>query len=76
MNTVFIGGSRHVSRLNAQVKERLNNVITSGHRVVVATPTARTRRCRKANPSSGQDARRAASLPDHRQTLDVRVLYV
>jgi len=35
MNTVFIGGSRHVSRLNAQVKERLKNVIASGHRVVV-----------------------------------------
>jgi probable addiction module antidote protein len=35
MNTVFIGGSRHVSRLSAQVKERLNNVIGSGHHVIV-----------------------------------------
>lgn len=35
MNTVFIGGSRHISRLNARVKERLANVIGSGHRVVV-----------------------------------------
>lgn len=35
MNTVFIGGSRHVSRLSAQVKERLNNVINNGHQVVV-----------------------------------------
>ncbi len=35
MNTVFIGGSRHVSKLTAQVKERLNNVINNGHRVVV-----------------------------------------
>jgi adenine-specific DNA-methyltransferase len=35
MNTVFVGGSRHVSRLPAQVKERLNNIIHNGHRVVV-----------------------------------------
>ncbi|TIO17531.1 MAG: putative addiction module antidote protein [Mesorhizobium sp.] len=33
--TVFIGGSRDVSRLSAQVKDRLNNVIKSGHRVIV-----------------------------------------
>lgn len=35
MNTVFIGGSRHVSRLPAEVKTRLNNMIDSGHRVIV-----------------------------------------
>jgi probable addiction module antidote protein len=35
MNTVFIGGSRHISRLSAQVKERLNNVIENGHLVIV-----------------------------------------
>ena len=35
MSTVFIGGSRHVSRLPAQAKERLNNIIGSGFRVVV-----------------------------------------
>lgn len=35
MNTVFIGGSRHVSRLSAQVKERLNKIIENGHRVIV-----------------------------------------
>jgi probable addiction module antidote protein len=35
MNTVFIGGSRHVSRLPAEIKNRLNNVINSGHRVIV-----------------------------------------
>jgi len=34
-NTVFVGGSRHISRLSAQVKERLNNVIENGHRVIV-----------------------------------------
>ena len=35
MNTVFIGGSRHVSRLPANAKERLNNVIESGFPVLV-----------------------------------------
>lgn len=35
MNTVFIGGSRHVSRLSSQVKERLNNVIKNQHQVIV-----------------------------------------
>lgn len=35
MNTVFIGGSRHLSRLPAEVKNRLNNVISSGHHVIV-----------------------------------------
>jgi probable addiction module antidote protein len=35
MNTLFIGGSRHVSRLPADVKKRLDNVISSGHRVIV-----------------------------------------
>ncbi|MBY3517267.1 putative addiction module antidote protein [Rhizobium laguerreae] len=35
MNTVFIGGSRHISRLPAQAKERLNNIIENGHEVVV-----------------------------------------
>lgn len=35
MNTVFIGGSRHVSRLPAEVKKRLDNVIASQHQVIV-----------------------------------------
>lgn len=35
MNAVFIGGSRHASRLPAQVKERLNNVIENGFPVLV-----------------------------------------
>ena len=35
MNTLFIGGSRHVSRLPTDVKKRLDNVISSGHRVIV-----------------------------------------
>jgi probable addiction module antidote protein len=35
MNTVFIGGSRHISRLPSEVKRRLDNVIASGHEVIV-----------------------------------------
>jgi len=35
VNTVFVGGSRHVSRLPAQVTDRLDNIIGNGHRVVV-----------------------------------------
>lgn len=35
MNTIFIGGSRHVSRLPPDVKKRLDNVVASGHRVIV-----------------------------------------
>jgi probable addiction module antidote protein len=35
MNTVFIGGSRHISRLPVLVKERLNNIVNSGHHVIV-----------------------------------------
>jgi probable addiction module antidote protein len=34
-NTIFIGGSRHVSRLPPEVKQRLDNVISSGHSVIV-----------------------------------------
>lgn len=35
MNTIFIGGSRHISRLPAEVKQRLDNVIQSRHHVIV-----------------------------------------
>ncbi len=35
MNTIFVGGSRHVSRLSSQVKERLKNVIESRFSIVV-----------------------------------------
>lgn len=35
MNTVFIGGSRHVSRLPAPAKERLDNIVKSGFHIVV-----------------------------------------
>ncbi|PSM31475.1 transcriptional regulator [Haliangium sp. UPWRP_2] len=35
MNTIFIGGSRHISRLPSEVKKRIENVVASGHRVIV-----------------------------------------
>lgn len=35
MTTVFVGGSRRVSRLSAEAKERLNNVVGSGFNVIV-----------------------------------------
>lgn len=35
MTTVFVGGSRHVSRLTAPIKERLNSIIEKRHNVVV-----------------------------------------
>ena len=35
MNTVFVGGSRHVSRLPDEARERLENVIRSGFPVIV-----------------------------------------
>ncbi len=35
MTTIFIGGSRHVSRLPSEAKNRLNNVVASGYQVIV-----------------------------------------
>ncbi len=35
MNRIFIGGSRQVSRLPPEVKKRLDNVIASGHQVII-----------------------------------------
>lgn len=35
MNKIFIGGSRHVSQLPLEVKKRLDNVVASGHCVIV-----------------------------------------
>lgn len=35
MKTIFIGGSRHVSRLPAEIKHRIDNVINSGHQIIV-----------------------------------------
>lgn len=35
MNTVFVGGSRHISKLPAQVEERLENLISANHKIIV-----------------------------------------
>jgi adenine-specific DNA-methyltransferase len=35
MTTVFVGGSRHVSRLPVPIRERLDTIVAKGHRVVV-----------------------------------------
>ena len=35
MTKVFIGGSRHASRLNAQIRRRLDNIIEKGFPVVI-----------------------------------------
>lgn len=35
MTTIFVGGSRSVARLPAAARERLDNIVTSGARVVV-----------------------------------------
>jgi probable addiction module antidote protein len=35
MTKIFIGGSRHVSRLPTEVRKRLDNVVASGYQIVV-----------------------------------------
>lgn len=35
MKTIFIGGSRDISRLPHEVKARLDNIIANGHRIIV-----------------------------------------
>ena len=35
MTTVFLGGSRHISRLNAQIRDRLDRIVEKKLRVVV-----------------------------------------
>ena len=47
MNTVFIGGSRHVSRLPSEVKKRLDNVVASGHQVIVGDANGADRAVQK-----------------------------
>jgi precorrin-6B methylase 2 len=34
-NTIFIGGSRHLSHLPSETKKRLDNIIANGHEVIV-----------------------------------------
>lgn len=55
MNTVFIGGSRHVSRLPPQAKERLNNVMKSGHRVIVGDANGADKAVQKHLSDAGYD---------------------
>jgi probable addiction module antidote protein len=39
VNTIFIGGSRQVSRLPPEIKKRLDNVVASNHSVVIGDAT-------------------------------------
>lgn len=55
MRTVFVGGSRHVSRLSAQAKERLNNIIGSGFRIVVGDAAGVDKAVQKYLLESGYD---------------------
>lgn len=55
MNTVFIGGSRHVSRLPVEVKERLDNIISSGHRVIVGDANGADKAAQKHFAGAGYD---------------------
>jgi probable addiction module antidote protein len=50
MNTVFIGGSRHVSRLPAPAKERLDNIVKSGFHIVVGDANGADKAVQKATP--------------------------
>jgi probable addiction module antidote protein len=54
-NTVFLGGSRHVSRLSTEVKERLNNVIEHGHRVLVGDANGADKAVQKHLSEAGYD---------------------
>src|SRR5262249_36698120 len=47
MNTIFIGGSRHVSRLPPEVRKRLDNVVASGHRVIIGDANGADRAVQK-----------------------------
>lgn len=47
MSTIFIGGSRHVSRLSSQVRERLGNIIAKGHDVVIGDANGADRAVQK-----------------------------
>ncbi len=55
MNTVFIAGSRRLSSLSAQVQERLNNVIDSGHHVIVGDANGADKAVQKHLSDAGYD---------------------
>lgn len=47
MSTVFIGGSRRISRLPEQVQERLHNITRSGAHVIVGDATGADKAAQK-----------------------------
>jgi adenine-specific DNA-methyltransferase len=47
LSTIFIGGSRHASRLSSQARERLGNIISKGHDVVVGDANGADRAVQK-----------------------------
>jgi len=55
MKTIFIGGSRHISRLPAQVMDRLNNVVSSGHRVIAGDANGADKAVQKHLLEAGYD---------------------
>jgi probable addiction module antidote protein len=55
MNTIFIGGSRHVSRLPAEVKDRLKNVIDKRHKIIVGDANGADRAVQKYLADSAYD---------------------
>jgi hypothetical protein len=56
MSTIFAGGSRSVTRLGDAALQRITNIITSKHRLSLATPTV------PIPPSSAIYSRRATSM--------------
>lgn len=65
MSTVFIGGSRQVSRLPVEVKERLDNIINSGHRVVVGDANGADKAAQKHLAGTGYDKVTVYCSGDH-----------
>ena len=65
MNSVFLGGSRHVSRLSIEVKERLNNVIEHGHRVLVGDANGADKAVQKHLSEAGYDKVTVFCSGDH-----------
>jgi probable addiction module antidote protein len=55
MNTIFIGGSRHISRLPPEVRKRLDNVVASGHRVIVGDANGADKALQKYFLEKGYD---------------------
>lgn len=53
MNTVFVGGSRHVSKLSRKVKERLDTVIKNSDKVIVGDANGADKAVQKYLSESG-----------------------